>query len=126
MSKFYPLELPGDLKNDMPVFSWHDNIVDISGHAKPEFAHIAWANFIQNLKIFIEINKGIIVNFKLDYYNSSSSRFITEMFRMLNASKNRNKVNWYHFTNDEDSIETAEIYTEDYPRVYIKLIERND
>lgn len=125
--KFIPIQLDDDLQKDMPKFEWHDNTVEINGHAKPEFAPQAWQNFIQNLNEFLNDKKEIVINFKLNYYNSASNRFITEMFIILTKNyKLHPVVNWYHFKNDEDSIEDAEIYQENYPKVKVNLIVRND
>jgi hypothetical protein len=124
--KFIPVELGEDLQQDMPRFFWHENTIDICGHAKPEFAPLSWQNFLKNFSEFLKDKKSIIVNFKLEYYNSASSRFITEMFVILTKNyKLKPIVNWYYFKDDEDSVEDAEIYQENYPKIKVKLIQRD-
>jgi len=66
---------------------------------------------------YIEIVKGpISFNFKLTYFNTSSSKGILDIMKILKDYKdNGGKVvaNWHHPTNDVDNIGEAEDFMDD-------------
>jgi hypothetical protein len=122
---------------DMPKFIWTENSVTMTGRAMPEFAIQAWVEFMYTLnKHFEPIQMKMLdretftVNFKLDFYNSASSIYITEMFRVLqsNWSKCDCIVNWYFFEADEDTEIDGEMYRDSnlYRKVKVNLIKRTD
>ncbi len=56
-------------------------------------------------------NKEITFNFKLTYYNTSSSKKILEFLKMIKEYMqrgNKANINWYYEENDTDIIEDAE------------------
>lgn len=122
---------------DMPHFEWTENSVTVTGKAFPENSALSWGGFIQDMKEFFE-NQEIkhnrepfTVNFKLDYYNSSSAIFISKMFEILqhNWEKRNCIVNWYYFEADDDGAGAdGEMYRDSslYKKVKIALIARND
>jgi hypothetical protein len=127
MNSFELETLPRDLNIDMPGFAWdfNNDTIYIYGKSKPENANIAWPVFIRNLKNFIKGRRKILIDFKLDYYNSSTNIYISDMFSILSANTDcRATVRWYYFTADLDTVEDAEFYIENNPYVTIELIER--
>ena len=122
---------------DMPKFIWTDNSVTLIGRAIPEFAIQAWAEFMVTLNNYFKDipmkmldRKKLTVDFKLDFYNSASSIFITEMFRVLqsNWGKCDITVNWYYFEADEDTEADGEMYRDSnlYKKITVNLIQRTD
>lgn len=103
----------------MPIFSLMDEVILITGKATPEFAPLAWKQFIDDLKEHIKGKRRLILNFKLDLYNSSSSRFITEMLNILdqNYTKCKSIVNWFYFPNDDTTFEDGEMYAETFKNI---------
>ena len=58
-----------------------------------------------------QINKPIILNIKLKYYNTSSSKYLLEILRLLKTHREKNKetnVNWYCKGEDEDMVDELE------------------
>lgn len=125
--KFKAIPIDLDFIADMPNFEYLQDKIIISGHAKPEYAPLAWQSFIENLTNFLKIVNKITIDFKLDYYNSASNRFITEMFKILEANYKLKPIfNWFCFENDEDSIEDAETYKENYKKINLNIIIRDE
>jgi len=65
------------------------------------------------------------VNVQLEYFNTSSSKCILDVFKKLEAihkGKNEVIINWYYEEDDEDMLEAGEDY-ESIIRVPFKMIE---
>ncbi len=63
--------------------------------------------------------------FSLEYFNTSSSKCILDVFKKLEAihkGKNEVIINWYYEEDDEDMLEAGEDY-ESIIRVPFKMIE---
>ncbi len=62
-----------------------------------------------------EAKDAITVEVKLEYFNTSSSKCLVEVFRRLEEIKNKGKtieVNWYYEEDDEDMQESGEDFKE--------------
>ncbi|PIY10381.1 MAG: nuclear pore complex subunit [Flexibacter sp. CG_4_10_14_3_um_filter_32_15] len=73
-----------------PLFEWLDNYV---GQAK----------------------SNTILDVKLEYFNTSSSKCLVEIFRKLEALQQKNDnvlINWYYEEDDEDMQESGEDFQE--------------
>ena len=65
------------------------------------------------------------VNIQLEYFNTSSSKCILDVFKKLEAihkAKHEVIINWYYEEDDEDMLEAGEDY-ESIIRVPFKMIE---
>lgn len=65
------------------------------------------------------------VEIKLEYFNTSSSKCILDLFKKLEAihkAKNEVEIRWYYEEDDEDMLEAGEDY-ESIIRVPFKMIE---
>ena len=65
------------------------------------------------------------VNVQLEYFNTSSSKCILDVFKKLEAihkGKSEVIINWYYEEDDEDMLEAGEDY-ESIIRVPFKMIE---
>jgi len=65
------------------------------------------------------------VNVQLEYFNTSSSKCILDVFKKLEAihkSGNEVIINWYYEEDDEDMLEAGEDY-ESIIRIPFKMIE---
>jgi hypothetical protein len=97
------------------TFSAQTGICEIAGESYLEESFefydrlIAWIN-----KYFEEGNEQITVNFKLVYFNTSSSRAILDLLRTLKGFEDAGKnvtVNWYYPDPDDDEMQ---VEAEDY------------
>jgi hypothetical protein len=81
-------------------------------------------NWITNY--MLEEQRAIYLDFKIDYLNSSSIKFISDLIEMFNKYSSSGKtveVNWYHLEDDEDIKELGEEFKGEvnYPFNIIEL-----
>jgi len=121
--------------SDIPKIEFNNNTVEITGRAIPEFAAMAWNPILNEIRKFINLlthkklkDRFIIIDFKLDYFNSASNPAINKLFDMLTENAHRCKptVNWFYFEADEKTMENGEIYKERNTKVTINLVIRDD
>ncbi len=84
--------------------------------------------FYNQLKAWLQsysaTNKPIFLDFKLTYFNTSSSKGIFELLMFLKEYENNGgkvMINWYYPEYDEDLLEEAEDFIED-TQLAIRLI----
>lgn len=105
-------------------FNAEKNIMKFSGESRPEncpefFSPIlSWIEDYNKFLYFIigeskvkEIT--VTVDFKLDYFNSTSAKYILDIFLFLNKIQQHNPtvsitVNWFYKSIDEDMLECGE------------------
>lgn len=100
-----------DLRADTGVFT-------ISGESYHEYTLEFFEPIFEWLKKYTsEEGKKIELNFKMSYFNTSSSRRFLEIMNLLedyHFNKNgKVVVNWYYEENDLDMLESGEEYAED-------------
>ncbi len=102
-----------------------NNIFEVIGRSSPEDAASFYFPILEWVDKYLEHpNKETILNFKLPYYNTSSSKLIlTIMTKFETAFENGQKVkiNWFYPQDDEDILEAGEEYSDivDIPFEYI-------
>ncbi len=72
--------------------------------------------------------KNTRVDIKLEYFNTSSSKCLLDIFKKLKVimdSNNKVEINWYHKDDDEDMIEAGEDYA-DIINIPFKFIETEE
>ncbi len=60
-------------------------------------------------------NRETIVVFKLEYFNTASSKKIVDLLNVLKEIHRQKKsiiINWYYKSDDEDMLETGETFSE--------------
>ena len=72
--------------------------------------------------------KDVKLDISLDYFNSSSSRKLMDLFKYLDAnhSIDRIQIKWYYEEGDEDSLETAQIFEDSLIRTEFIYLEQAD
>jgi hypothetical protein len=69
--------------------------------------------------------ENTVVNIQLEYFNTSSSKCILDVFKKLekiNTNSNKVVINWYYEEDDEDMLEAGEDY-EAIINIPFKMIE---
>jgi hypothetical protein len=87
--------------------------ITCSGTAIPENSEEYYGPILDWLADFVETDpEKVEVNFKLDYFNTSSSKYILEMLRTLErlAQNGRVIIRWHYLMEDEDMKEAGEDY----------------
>ncbi len=102
-------------------------IIEIKGRSIPENSIEFYKPVIEWLDEFP--TKGtapkMVVNVQLEYFNTSSSKCILDVFKKLealNKEKNNITINWYYEEDDEDMLEAGEDY-ESIVKVPFKMIQ---
>ena len=88
-------------------FNAETGICEISGESYMEETYTFYEPIITWLRSFVELRKKLVLDIKLTYFNTSSSRFILEMLDVLKSFKNQGgdvSVNWYYREEDPDML----------------------
>ncbi len=97
-------------------FNAQNGICELTGESYMEEAYKFYIPLIDWIKEYISsIKKPLVVNFKLIYFNTSSSRLILDMLDIIKKSQDEGSditVNWYYDPEDpdvKDEVEDFEI-----------------
>lgn len=96
-------------------FDADNNLFEIANKSLPEDADEFYrpiVDWLENYKL--KPNEKTNFNFKLDYFNTASARYITRMVKILDnmARKHEVKIFWYYHEIDEDMRAMGEEYCE--------------
>jgi hypothetical protein len=101
-------------KTPKVVFTADEGYLEIGGRSIPENSREFYQPLMDWLDEYIENpNNQTEFNFKLEYFNTSSSKCILDVLRKLeklHEDGNEIKVNWYYEEEDEDMKEAGENY----------------
>ncbi|HUW04815.1 MAG TPA: DUF1987 domain-containing protein [Williamwhitmania sp.] len=86
------------------------------GKSLPENSNEFFNPILEWFKEYIqEPNKETVVTFKLDYFNTSSSKKLLELFFLLQELHRQKRsviINWYYQKEDDDMKESGEAFAE--------------
>lgn len=91
-----------------------NNIYEISGRSLPEDCAQFYKPILDWLDT-LELSGKMSFVFKLDYFNTASSKLILDILNRLEKIKNKGKdviVTWYYSEDDEDMQEAGEEFSE--------------
>jgi len=99
-------------------FNAETGILEISGESYHEYTLEFYQPIFDWLEEFLGgSGKTVTFNFRMTYFNTSSSRRFLEILSMLEDYKENKDgkvvVNWYYQENDVDMLESGEEYSED-------------
>ena len=121
-----PISFEGTPKTPTVNFNADTGIVEIKGRSIPENSIEFYKPLVDWLEEYKEkaqpMTKVII---QLEYFNTSSSKCILDVFKKLEAvhkAKNPVEIHWYYEEDDEDMLEAGEDY-ESIIRVPFKMVE---
>ena len=100
------LKIKGTIKSPTFDFNYEKGELNITGRSHPEDVNTVYEPALRWLEEYSKNPKPITTaNFILEYYNTSSSKIILEIFRQLKALQdagNNVVVNWHYVEADED------------------------
>jgi hypothetical protein len=118
--------IEGTLKTPTVKFDGKTGVVEIKGRSIPENSIEFYKPLVDWLEEYAKKPlEKTQVNVQLEYFNTSSSKCILDVFKKLEAihkSKHNVVINWYYEEDDEDMLEAGEDY-ESIIRVPFKMIE---
>jgi len=108
------------------LLDFENQSLTISGRSLPENAPLFYDSIFEWVKEYLDTankEKATVFEFKLEYFNTSSSKVIYELLKLL-AQLPSLEVHWYYETDDEDLLEAGEEFSELIPATF-KFIEIN-
>jgi hypothetical protein len=121
-----PISIESTNKTPSVQFYEDKGIIEIKGRSIPENSIEFYKPLVEWLEEYGRSPlKKTIVNVQLEYFNTSSSKCILDVFKKLEAihdGENEIMVNWYYEEDDEDMLEAGEDY-ESIIKVPFKMIE---
>lgn len=113
MNSFYLEPTP---KTPKISFNIEDGSFEISGRSIPENSIEFYKPVLEWLDEYINASNGETnLDVKLEYFNTSSSKCLVEIFRRLEKLKKEGKpaaIRWYYEQEDEDMQESGEDFKE--------------
>jgi len=98
-------------------FNAETGVCELSGESYLEDTRDFYSKILAWLDEYMTEKKAALeFNFKLTYFNTSSSKSILDVFKKLKAYKDEGgnvTINWHYPEDDEDIVEEAEDYMAD-------------
>lgn len=108
------ITIEGTPKTPTINFDMEKGLLEIKGRSIPENSIEFYKPLVDWLEKYSSKPKSQTnVNIQLEYFNTSSSKCILDVFKKLEAiHKNGSQIviNWYYETDDEDMLEAGEDY----------------
>lgn len=133
----YKLNIKESLKSPKVIFDPERFIFEMEGNSRPENVRDFYYPIVDTLKDFFNeiINKNEVekyicdhfdFNFKLEYFNSASAKFIADILVLVEKYNREGfnfKVNWYFEDGDEDMKDVGEDFSEmvEFPFNFIMI-----
>jgi len=112
--KMLELNLEGSKKTPTIEFNSGSGYLLIKGRSIPENSIEFYKPLIETLKAYNDSpQKNTKVDIQLEYFNTSSSKCILDVFKRLekiNAGDSEVAINWHYEEEDEDMLEAGEDY----------------
>jgi hypothetical protein len=120
------LNIEPTIKSPKIIFDPKNFIFEMEGSSRPENVRDFYYPIIETLKRFYESiiendelekfsSRVFKYNFKLEYFNSSSAKFISDILLIIDKYNKKgfiNKIYWYFEDRDDDMIEVGEDFSE--------------
>jgi Domain of unknown function (DUF1987). len=120
------LLIEGTAKTPNIRFDGNQGLIEIKGRSIPENSIEFYKPLVDWLDKYAQNPKTTTkVNVQLEYFNTSSSKCILDVFKKLETIHKANHevvINWYYEEDDEDMLEAGEDY-ESIIRIPFKMIE---
>ena len=120
------LVIEGTSKTPSVKFDPNIGLIEIKGRSIPENSIEFYKPMVDWLDNYARSPKHQTkVNIQLEYFNTSSSKCILDVFKKLESIHKANNeviINWYYEEDDEDMLEAGEDY-ESIIRIPFKMIE---
>ena len=108
--------LEGTIKTPQLDFNSNEGRFLIAGRSIPENSIEFYKPLFEWLDNYVsQAKSNTILDVKLEYFNTSSSKCLVEIFRKLETLQQKNDnvlINWYYEEDDEDMQESGEDFQE--------------
>lgn len=124
-----PIKIEGTPKTPTVIFDAEKGSVEIKGRSIPENSIEFYKPLIDWLEDYMKEPKELTqVDIQLEYFNTSSSKCILDVFKKLEAiykGGNEVVINWHYEEDDEDMLEAGEDY-QSIIKIPFKMMEIED
>ena len=106
-------------------FNAQSGVLDISGESYMEETYKFYEPVFAWLNEFSQLKSDVVLNVRLTYFNTSSSRFILDILEFLKNMKKSGRsviINWFYKKSDQDMLSEI-IEFEDESGISINKIE---
>jgi len=121
-----PIIIEGTPKTPSVKFDEKEGVFEIKGRSIPENSVEFYKPLNEWLDNYMQTPlEKTVVNIRLEYFNTSSSKCILDVFKRLEAihkTKHDVEINWFYEEDDEDMLEAGEDY-DSIIKVPFKMIE---
>ncbi len=121
-----PIIIESTPKTPSVNFNAENGVLEIKGRSIPENSIEFYKPLVEWIEQYgISPQPKTIVNVQLEYFNTSSSKCILDVFKRLEAIANKGHeviINWHYEEDDEDMLEAGEDY-QSIIKVPFKMIE---
>ncbi|MFP3860435.1 MAG: DUF1987 domain-containing protein [Bacteroidales bacterium] len=94
----------------------NQGIIKFSGRAMPDNAKTYFGPLVEWIEKYVqEPQDKTHVSFDLEYFNSSASKMILQIFKTLSKIEHKNKelkIEWYYMEDDDDMLESGKTFEE--------------
>ncbi|MDA7835855.1 DUF1987 domain-containing protein [Salibacteraceae bacterium] len=108
-----PIKIEGTPKTPTVNFDAESGILEVKGRSIPENAVEFYKPLVDWIGNYGDNSKSdTVVNIQLEYFNTSSSKCILDVFKKLESvnGKTTITINWHYEEDDEDMLEAGEDY----------------
>ncbi len=121
------INIEGTPKTPAVSFDAKTGQIEIKGRSIPENSIEFYKPLVEWLDKYADIATGVVnVVIQLEYFNTSSSKCILDVFKKLENLHSKNKtevvINWYYEEDDEDMLEAGEDY-QSILKIPFKMVE---
>ena len=106
------LMITGDFKSPTLKFSASNKMLEISGRSWPENSIMVYEPAMDWIDKYFGSNDEAKVVFKLEYFNTSTSKIILDLIKKLESYHIAGKkidVEWFYETDDDDAFDDGEV-----------------
>ena len=108
------ISIEGTSKTPTVLFDSDEGVMELKGRSIPENSIEFYQPIVESLDEYAKGPKSATkVEIQLEYFNTSSSKCILDLFKKLEAihkAGNEVAINWYYEEDDEDMLEAGEDY----------------
>ena len=106
-----PISIEGTAKTPTVKFEASTGVMEIKGRSIPENSIEFYKPLVDWLDEYASMAKDQVqVNIQLEYFNTSSSKCLLDLFKRMEGISNKVVINWYYEEDDEDMLEAGEDY----------------
>lgn len=101
-----------------------EGLLEIKGRSIPENSIKFYDELIQWVEQYAAagVSENTRVNIQLEYFNTSSSKCLLDLFKRMESIQGNVVINWYYEEDDEDMLEAGEDY-DAIIKIQFKMIE---